>query len=120
MKRIEMKTVRRNRRRKGIRKRVIGDPGRPRLAVFRSTGHIYAQIVDDLTGTTLAAASTLDKGDKITPGGNCQAADQVGRRIARKAIDAGIVQVVFDRGGRTYHGRIKALAEAARKEGLKF
>ena len=120
MNRIELKNVRRGRRRRGIRKRIIGDPGRPRLAVFRSLNHIYAQIVDDLTGTTLVASSTLDKDQKVSPGANCEAATAVGRKLAERAKKAGIETVVFDRGGRKYHGRIKALAVAAREGGLKF
>lgn len=120
MKRVEMKVERRQRRRRGIRKQITGDPLRPRLAVFRSMRHMYAQIIDDLSGTTLVSAATVEKGAKIEPGGNRQAAEAVGKRLAEKAKKAGIEQVVFDRGGRRYHGRVKALAEAARKEGLKF
>jgi large subunit ribosomal protein L18 len=118
--RIEIKARRQQRRRKGIRKRTWGVPDRPRLAVFRSLRHIYAQIVDDLSGRTLAAASTLDKEGPRARGSNCPAAATVGKRLAERAKEAGIGQVVFDRGGRKYHGRVKALAEAAREEGLKF
>ena len=120
MKRIELKTIRRRRRRKGIRKNIIGHPSRPRMAVYRSLQHIYVQVIDDLTGRTLAAASTGDKGNAVAPGGNCAAAAAVGKAIAERAKTAGIDTVVFDRGGRVYHGRIKALAEAAREAGLKF
>lgn len=120
MKRIALKTIRRRRRRSGIRKRILGASARPRLAVFRSLNNIYAQIIDDLSGRTLAAASTLDKGERVAPGGNRQAAEAIGKRLAERAAEAGINQVVFDRGGRRYHGRIKALADAARKAGLKF
>ncbi len=120
MRRIELKTIRRRRRRKGIRKNIIGVPNRPRMAVYRSLQHIYVQVIDDLTGRTLASASTGDKGDKVSPGGNCAAAAAVGREIGKRAKKAGIENVVFDRGGRRYHGRIKALAEAAREAGLKF
>ncbi len=120
MKRIELKTFRRRRRRKGIRKNIIGEPSRPRMAVYRSLQHIYVQVIDDLTGRTLAAASTGDKGSPVAPGGNCAAAAAVGKAIAERAKTAGIDNVVFDRGGRIYHGRIKALAEAAREAGLKF
>ncbi len=120
MKRITLKTIRRGRRRKGIRKRVIGSPARPRLAVYRSLHHIYGQVIDDLSGRTLAAASTGDKKDKISPGSNCAAAAAVGRKLAERAKKAGIEQVVFDRGGWKYHGRVKALADAAREAGLKF
>jgi large subunit ribosomal protein L18 len=118
--RIEIKTRRHHRRRKGLRKRTLGAPGRPRLAVFRSLRHIYAQVIDDLSGRTMAAASTLDKDGPREQGGNCAGATAVGKRLAERAKHAGISQVVFDRGGRTYHGRVKALAEAAREAGLKF
>jgi len=120
MKRISLKTTRRGRRRKGIRKRIIGSPGRPRLAVYRSLQHIYGQVIDDLSGRTIAAASTGDKDDKISPGSNCAAAAAVGRKLAERAKKAGVEQVVFDRGGWKYHGRVKALADAAREAGLKF
>ena len=120
MRRIEIKTQRRKRRRKGLRKRIVGEPGRPRLAVFRSLRHIYAQVVDDLSGRTLVAASSRDKGGSTAQGGNCPAATEVGKRLAERAQQAGITQIVFDRGGRKYHGRIKALADAAREAGLKF
>jgi large subunit ribosomal protein L18 len=104
-----------------IRKRLSGTDGRPRLCVFRSNKHIYAQIVDDARGSTLVAASTLDaeaKGGK--GGGNIAAAKAVGKIVAKRAIDKGIQAVLFDRGGYIYHGRVKALAEAAREAGLKF
>lgn len=120
MKRIELKTIRRQRRRKGIRKTIIGVPSRPRLAVYRSLRHIYVQVIDDLTGRTLASASTGDKGGKAETGGNCAGAAAVGKTIAERAKKAGVEAVVFDRGGRKYHGRIKALADAAREAGLKF
>ena len=120
MRRIELKTIRRLRRRKGIRKNIIGFPNRPRMAVYRSLRHIYVQVIDDLTGRTLVSASTGDKGDKVSPSGNCAAAAAVGREIGERAKKAGIESVVFDRGGRRYHGRIKALADAAREAGLKF
>ncbi len=120
MKASKIKRARRDRRKRGIRKRIRGTTERPRLTVSRSLNHIYAQIVDDLTGTTLAASSTLDKDQKISPGDNCQAATAVGRKLAERAKKAGIETVVFDRGGRKYHGRIKALAVAAREGGLRF
>ena len=105
-----------------IRKKISGNPQRPRLCVFRSVSHIYAQIVDDSLGKTLASASTVEKsvrGDaKAT--GNVAAAKVVGKAIAERARAQGIQSVVFDRGGYLYHGRIKALAEAAREAGLKF
>ena len=118
--RIEIKTRRQHRRRKGLRKRTRGVPDQPRLAVFRSLRHIYAQVIDDLSGRTLAAASTRDKDGRTAQGGNCAAATAVGTRLAERAKQAGISQVVFDRGGRRYHGRVKVLAEAAREAGLKF
>ena len=101
-----------------IRKKVRGTEGRPRLAIFRSVNHIYAQVIDDDKGKTLASASTLEKDLKGTSGGNIAAAERVGKAIAERAIAAGIEQVVFDRGGFIYHGRVKALTEAAREAGL--
>ena len=120
MNRIELKSHKRARRKKGLRKRIFGVPARPRLTVFRSAKHIYAQVIDDLTGQTLASASTVQKDSKIDQSGNCKAAEQVGSSVAKRAVDAGVTQVVFDRNGFRYHGRIKALADAARKGGLKF
>jgi large subunit ribosomal protein L18 len=114
MEKNKLKTVRRNRRKTGIRKRVKGTPQRPRLTVFRSLNHIYAQIIDDLDGKTLASASTV----KAASGGNVAAAVEVGKQIAKQAKDAGISQVSFDRNGFRYHGRVKALADAAREGGL--
>jgi large subunit ribosomal protein L18 len=104
-----------------IRKKMLGTPERPRLNVYRSLNHVYAQVVDDLHGVTLVSASTLEgaKGEKRT-GGNVAAAKTVGQRIAERAKEKGINRVVFDRGGYLYHGRIKALAEAARAAGLQF
>jgi|SRR5665213_217930 len=116
------KTVRLERRKSGIRKSLFGTTERPRLSVYRSSKHIYAQVIDDLAGRTLAAASTLHedvKGD-LKHGANVAAAQRVGRSIAEKAKAAGVSKVAFDRGGRMYHGRIKALADAARKGGLEF
>jgi large subunit ribosomal protein L18 len=105
-----------------IRKRITGTESRPRLCVFRSNKHIYAQIVDDAQGRTLVAASSLDGENKgsLKAGGNITAAKAVGKAVAKRAIDKGIQQVLFDRGGYIYHGRVKALAEAAREAGLKF
>lgn len=94
--------------------------GRPRLSVFRSSKHIYAQVIDDARGQTLAAASSMEKDFKSDKGGNREAANLVGKLIAERAVKAGIENVVFDRGGYLYHGRVKALAEAAREAGLKF
>jgi len=105
-----------------VRKKIKGTAERPRLNVFRSLSHIYAQIIDDTKGNTLVAASTLDEAIKgrIKFGGNKEAAKEVGALIAKKAIDKGIKDVVFDRGGYIYHGRVKELAEAAREAGLNF
>jgi large subunit ribosomal protein L18 len=116
------KAVRFKRRKIGIRKRLTGTPERPRLTVFRSSKHIYAQVIDDHAGRTLVAASTLVdevKGD-LKHGANVAAAKRVGKAIAEKAKAAGVTQVSFDRAGNRYHGRIKALADAAREGGLKF
>ena len=99
-----------------VRKKIVGNTERPRLSVFRSLKHIHAQVIDDSSGKTLAAASSL----KIKNGGNIVAAKQVGKLIAEKAKAAGIAKVVFDRGNSLYHGRIKALADAAREGGLLF
>ncbi len=101
-----------------IRKKVHGTAERPRLAVFRSLKHIYAQIIDDESGRTLVAASTLEKDLRSEKNGNIEAARRVGKAIAEKALAAGITKVVFDRGGYVYHGRVKALIEAAREAGL--
>jgi large subunit ribosomal protein L18 len=114
------KQVRRARRRIGIRKRIIGTPERPRLSVYKSLNHMYAQIINDLDGRTLAAASTMDKSIKTEKTGNIAAAAAVGEAIAKAAKAAGVTKVVFDRGGFKYHGRVKALADAARKGGLQF
>jgi large subunit ribosomal protein L18 len=102
-----------------IRKNIRGTGERPRLCVFRSLKHTYAQLVDDEKGSTLVSASTLE-GKKVKPGSNIEAAKQVGQLIAQKAQEKGVSGVVFDRGGYIYHGRVKALAEAAREAGLKF
>ena len=104
---------------KRIRKKIGGTPERPRLAVFRSIKHIYAQIIDDRAGVTIAAASSAEKGAEIS-GGNVAGAREVGRLVAERAKAKGIVKIVFDRGGYLYHGRVKALADAARKGGLEF
>lgn len=105
-----------------VRTRVTGSPERPRLCVFRSLKHIYAQVIDDRQGRTLAAASSLDKETRklLKGGGNLAAAKVIGKIIAERAVAAGVSQVVFDRGGYKYHGRIQALAQAAREAGLKF
>ena len=101
-----------------IRRRVRGTPQRPRLAIFRSLNHIYAQVIDDERAVTIASASTVEKDLRGTTGGNIEAAQRVGRAIAERAIAAGVEQVVFDRGGFRFHGRIKALTDAAREAGL--
>ncbi|MBI4444341.1 MAG: 50S ribosomal protein L18 [Acidobacteria bacterium] len=121
---MRIQTSKDERRRKihrRIRHRLMGTAQKPRLCVFRSLKHIYVQVVDDLSGHTLAAASTLKLQEGRSPkGGNIAAARQVGKAIADRAREKGIEQVVFDRGGYAYHGRIKALAESAREAGLKF
>lgn len=105
-----------------VRKKVEGTTERPRLNVFRSLNHIYAQVIDDTTGTTLVSASTLDEAikGKVAFGGNKEGAKEVGKLVAQKATDKGIKAVVFDRGGYIYHGRVKELADAAREAGLEF
>lgn len=103
-----------------IRKRVKGSAERPRLAVFRSLCHIYAQVIDDRSGRTLAAASSAEKSTTVKTGGNVDAAKAVGTLVAERAKAAGVNAVVFDRGGFLYHGRVKALADAARAGGLEF
>ena len=105
-----------------VRKKISGTPARPRLAVFRSARHIYAQIIDDVAGVTIVAASTLDEAIKGTMGytGNKDAAKAVGKLVGEKAKQKGISQVVFDRGGYLYHGRVKELADGAREAGLEF
>ena len=102
-----------------VRAKISGTAECPRLNVFRSAKHIYAQLIDDVNGVTLASASTMDKGFEGF-GGNCDAAKTVGESLAKKAAEKGITEVVFDRSGYVYHGRVKALAEGARENGLKF
>jgi large subunit ribosomal protein L18 len=110
------------RRRRRVRRHVFGTPQRPRLAVFRSNKHIVAQIIDDTTGRTLAAATSASREVRgpLPNGGNIAAARVVGKVIAERGRAVGVTAVAFDRGGRMYHGRVKALAEAAREAGLKF
>ncbi|MGG4396019.1 50S ribosomal protein L18 [Paenibacillus thiaminolyticus] len=105
-----------------VRKKIEGTTARPRLNVFRSSKHIYAQLIDDVKGVTIAAASTMDKelSEEIKNGGSVEAASKVGELIAKRAKAQGYDNVVFDRGGYLYHGRIQALAEAAREAGLEF
>lgn len=118
IKKIEKKEIRK-RIHKRIRRKVSGTAERPRLAIFRSVAHIYAQVIDDVAGATVVSASTVDKGGK-TNGGNVAAAKAIGKLVAERAKEKGIKSVVFDRGGYQYHGRVKALADAAREAGLEF
>jgi len=118
IRRIEKKEIR-NRIHRRIRRKLRGTAERPRLAVFRSVAHIYAQVIDDSEGKTLVAASSVDKGAK-TKGGNVAGAKAIGKLVADRAKEKGIKSVVFDRGGYQYHGRVKALADAARAAGLEF
>ena len=122
---INTKDDRRHRIQLRQRKRIAGTSDRPRLSIFRSVGHIYAQVIDDLTGRTLVAASSIDPNVKGTfskgiGGGNVKGAEAIGKAIAERSIEKGIKRVVFDRGGFLYHGRIRAVADAARKAGLEF
>lgn len=110
----------RKKRHERVRQKINGTPSKPRLNIFRSGNHIYAQIIDDIAGHTLVSASTLDKSSDLTSTHNKEAAKFVGESVAKKAIEKGIEEVVFDRGGFLYHGRIKELAESARAAGLKF
>lgn len=119
---IKKKRTGRLRRHKRIRKKITGTPERPRLFVFKSLRHIYAHLIDDTAGKTLFTVSTLSpelKG-KLKTGGNIEAAKMVGKLLGEKAKERGITKVVFDRGGYKYHGRVKALADAAREAGLEF
>ena len=118
IKKIEKKEIR-NRIHRRIRRKLAGTAERPRLAIFRSVAHIYAQVIDDVAGATVVSASTVDKGGK-TNGGNVAAAKAIGQLVAERAKEKGIKNVVFDRGGYQYHGRVKALADAAREAGLEF
>jgi large subunit ribosomal protein L18 len=116
----KQKQVGRFRRHRRVRKRVTGTADRPRLAVFRSNKHISAQVIDDVGGRTIAAASTVEGDLRATATGNRGAAATVGRLVAERAKEAGVGRVVFDRGGFLYHGRVAALADAAREAGLEF
>ena len=118
----KLKQVRLERRKHHIRKSVFGSPERPRLSVYRSAKHIYAQLIDDYAGKTLASVATTadDVRGELKTGANVAAAKKVGTAIAERAKAAGITKVAFDRGGRKYHGRVKALADAAREGGLQF
>ena len=116
------KNANRLQRHKRVRRKITGTTQRPRLCVFRSSNNIYAQIIDDANRVTLTAASSLDAEVKgaVNHGGNKEAAKMVGEMIAKRAIEKGITEVVFDRGGYLYHGRVQVLADAAREAGLKF
>ena len=116
------KLKRQLRRRRHVRRKITGTPERPRLTVFRSSKHIYAQLVDDMSGVTLASAASLGKAaaSELPYGGNLKAAQAIGKKIAEAAKAKGITKVAFDRGHYRYHGRVKALAEAAREGGLQF
>lgn len=115
--RLDSITIRRGRRRARVRSRIYGTPERPRLSVFRSGQHIYAQVIDDTTGKTLVSCSSVTS---KTTGKKTEKATSIGQAVAKMCKDKGITTVVFDRGGYLYHGRVKALAEAARQEGLIF
>lgn len=122
MNNIKEKLRKRKRRHQRIRRKVIGSGERPRLSVYRSMKHIYCQIINDIDGTTLVSASTVspDIRTQVKDGGNVKAAEIVGKKIAEEALKKGISMVVFDKGGYKYHGRVKALAESARKNNLSF
>src|SRR6476661_2730670 len=110
----------RRKRHARVRTRLSGTEARPRLNVFRSNKHIYAQLIDDVNGVTIASASTLDKDVNLDSSSNMDAAVKIGELVAKRAVEKGISTVIFDRGGYLYHGRIKALADAARENGLEF
>lgn len=116
------KRAARDRRHKRIRNKIVGRPDKPRLNVYRSLKNIYVQLIDDFAGETLVSASSVDPAirDEIDNGGNREAAQKVGQLVAERALEKGIKEVVFDRGGYKYHGRVREVAEAAREQGLKF
>lgn len=122
MDKLKAKKAKLQRRQRRVRGKVAGTPERPRLRVTRSNSNIYAQVIDDVAAKTLVSASSLDASIKAAGknGGNIEGAEEVGKLVAQRAIDAGIAEVVFDRGGNLYHGRVKALAEGAREAGLKL
>ena len=117
---VKTTTAGRKRRHLRVRKKVRGTAARPRLAVFRSSKHIYAQVIDDVGGRTISSASTMETSVRSSGGGTVAAAKSVGERVAERAKDAGIDTVVFDRGGFKYHGRVAAVADGARNGGLEF
>jgi len=114
------KNATRKKRHARVRAKLSGTSARPRLNVFRSNKHVYAQVIDDMSGVTLASASTLDKELSLESTSNLEAAQKVGELVAKRAVEKGITSVIFDRGGYLYHGRIQALADAARENGLQF
>lgn len=114
------KNATRKKRHARVRSKLTGTAARPRLNVFRSNKHIYAQLIDDVNGVTLVSASTLDKEVSLESTGNVDAAVKVGELVAKRAVEKGVTVIVFDRGGYLYHGRVKALADAARENGLEF
>lgn len=114
------KNATRKKRHARVRAKLSGTEARPRLNVFRSNKHIYAQLIDDVNGVTLASASTLDKEVSLDSTSNVDAAVKVGELVAKRAVEKGVTAIVFDRGGYLYHGRVKALADAARENGLEF
>ncbi|WP_216831074.1 50S ribosomal protein L18 [Alkalihalobacterium elongatum] len=114
------KNLSRKKRHAHVRRTITGTPERPRLNVFRSSKHIYAQLIDDVNGVTLASASSLDKELNLENGGNKEAAKAVGELVAKRAVEKGHTTIVFDRGGYLYHGRVQVLADAAREAGLQF
>ena len=122
MNKFQAKQAGLERRKRRVRAKVSGTAERPRLAVHRTNAHIYAQVIDDVDGKTICAASTLDPEFRATGkvGSNKEAAEFVGELVAKRAVEKGITEVTFDRGGRIYHGRVKALADGARAAGLKF
>lgn len=120
MSRNDMRRLGRARRKRSVRKKINGSSQRPRLSVFRSNSNMYAQIIDDTAGQTLASVSTMEKGLDLAGKRKTEVANEAGRLLARRAREKGIEDVVFDRGGNLYHGRVKALADGAREEGLKF
>ncbi|MEM5606830.1 50S ribosomal protein L18 [Bacillus toyonensis] len=114
------KNATRKKRHARVRAKLTGTAERPRLNVFRSNQHIYAQVIDDVNGVTLVSASTLDKDLALNGTSNTEVATKVGESVAKRAVEKGVKEVVFDRGGYLYHGRVKALAEVAREAGLQF
>ncbi len=119
---LNLRKLARLKRKKRIRKNIVGTPQRPRLCVFRSAKHIYAQVIDDTRGQTLASASSLEKTVKASPdtGNKKITANMVGKLVAERALDKGVKQIVFDRNGFLYHGRVKAVSDGARETGLDF